>query len=520
MAQRVVSAKFDLSRQFLIPAPLRERNQWVLWRMAPLAKKKTKIPYQPNGKKAATTRPAEWCSFSVALDAYRTGGFDGVGYVFAEDDPYVGIDLDHCVEPDDTGAPIIAPWAKKIVDALNTYTELSPSGMGIHMIVRGCLPPGRRKRDGIEIYSAGRYFTITGALLTPCDQINGNGAIDVIYHEHLGVLSSSSTSATDAQVSSNLLLDPAANPDVDRLMAMIEADTRFKLSWERRRTDLRDSSASGYSLSVASQAAAAGWPDQEIVNLMIAWRRKHNEDLKLARCQRERAAGHEDWYTKTLRRARAKSSSTILHQEHLRALEGLDCIEENDKNDIIGLIRRITNIPICHWRQEGAERAIYSIELDGGETRRVGSAAIARGQDAWQDIAMEITGAPFRRLKADTWQKFLRALGQIREVIENTDTGEKSALSHLIDEYSEGAADETHWQGAWASGHPFHRGGRLHLHVGDFCQWAISLRRERRLCGDPNQVMGLLRMMGWERKTVPCRVGEKSSSKSFWLSPL
>lgn len=66
----------------------------------------------------------------------------------------------------DTGA--IEPWAQEIIDRFSSYTEASPSGTGVHIIARGTLPDGGRKKGDLEIYGEGRYFTATGdAISTP-----------------------------------------------------------------------------------------------------------------------------------------------------------------------------------------------------------------------------------------------------------------------------------------------------------------------------------------------------------------
>jgi hypothetical protein len=157
-----VSAAGVLSPVFEgIPAALRERRQWVLWRLEqrPGAKKPTKVPYQPDRRPASSTDATTWISFEEAQAAYGAGRFDGVGFVFQSDDPFVGIDLDGCR---DAGTGDVAPWAKATIERFATYCELSPSGTGVHLILEGALPPGGRKRGQIECYETGRYFTITG----------------------------------------------------------------------------------------------------------------------------------------------------------------------------------------------------------------------------------------------------------------------------------------------------------------------------------------------------------------------
>jgi putative DNA primase/helicase len=124
-----------------IPAELQGRNQWVCWqRSADAQGRPRKVPINPqSGRPASVTDPATWSTFTEAAAA--SNAFHGVGFVLAAADPYVGIDLDGCIEPDGT----IAPWARAIIDRLRSYTEISPSGTGIHIIVRANLPRGRRR---------------------------------------------------------------------------------------------------------------------------------------------------------------------------------------------------------------------------------------------------------------------------------------------------------------------------------------------------------------------------------------
>src|SRR5262249_26428531 len=126
-----------------IPAELRARRQWVTWRSEPRpgGGKPTKIPYNTrSGRRASSTNPQSWSSLDHALAVVSR--YDGVGYVFVADDAIVGIDLDGCRNPD-TGA--LTLWAIEIIGATRSYTEISPSGRGLHVFVRGRLPTGRRK---------------------------------------------------------------------------------------------------------------------------------------------------------------------------------------------------------------------------------------------------------------------------------------------------------------------------------------------------------------------------------------
>lgn len=144
-----------------IPEELRQRPQWVVWKLEQRDGKDTKVPYIPGGVgKASTTDLTTWRTFEDALQSLRTGRYDGVGFVFCSGDPFAGVDLDNCRDPE-TGE--LEEWAEKIVKAFGGYAEASPSGTGVHIIVRGKAP--NKKRGDVEAYSSERYFTMTGRAL-------------------------------------------------------------------------------------------------------------------------------------------------------------------------------------------------------------------------------------------------------------------------------------------------------------------------------------------------------------------
>ena len=144
-----------------IPEELKARPQWVAWRLEERDGDLTKVPYTPlTDRKASSTDLLTWGGFEEALAAFRKGQRDGIGFVFSSGDPYCGIDLDGCRKP---ASGELAAWAEEIVDSLDGYAEVSPSGEGVHVIVRGKTPS--RRRDAIEIYSSERFFTMTGQAL-------------------------------------------------------------------------------------------------------------------------------------------------------------------------------------------------------------------------------------------------------------------------------------------------------------------------------------------------------------------
>src|SRR5215203_2418690 len=139
---------------------MRELSQWMDWRSEERDGKTTKIPYSPKtGRRASTTDPKTWGSYPEAVRTRKEHGYDGLGFVFTKDDPFCGVDLDRCLDPK-TGE--IETWAREIIEELNSYTEVSPSGIGVHIIVRATMPEGRNRKGRFEAYSQRRYFTISG----------------------------------------------------------------------------------------------------------------------------------------------------------------------------------------------------------------------------------------------------------------------------------------------------------------------------------------------------------------------
>lgn len=168
---------------FNIPQQLRSYPHWVCYRLENHGKPKLdKVPYDPKKpeKKARVNDPSTWGTFDQALEAAKNPKckYDGIGFVFSDDDPFTGIDLDHCVE---NGS--ILPWAQDIINRLNSYSELSPSLTGVHIYTEAIKPKGRCRKGDIEIYVSGRFLTVTGKRLpdTPMTIEKGQEAINKIH---------------------------------------------------------------------------------------------------------------------------------------------------------------------------------------------------------------------------------------------------------------------------------------------------------------------------------------------------
>lgn len=154
-----------------IPNEMKMYPQWIVWRYEDTESyKPTKVPYSPrNASLADVTNPATWGTFDEAVHTARSfpEQYAGIGFVLTENDPYTFIDLDDPNERNPDGSykhadpAQIAQRQLKIYQEFESYAERSPSGNGLHIIVRGTIPSGRR-RSSIEVYSDRRYMTMTG----------------------------------------------------------------------------------------------------------------------------------------------------------------------------------------------------------------------------------------------------------------------------------------------------------------------------------------------------------------------
>jgi putative DNA primase/helicase len=163
-------------RYAAVPEALRCLPQWVGYRLVDRDGRMTKVPVSTGGGFARVNAPATWSDFDAALQLVRNGQAEGLGFMLADEGDIVGIDLDHCVTPE-TGE--IDPWARAIVERFDVYTEVSPSGTGLHLWMLGSIPRNAKlsKPHGIEVYGEARYLTVTGRCLRNPGQMREPGAV-------------------------------------------------------------------------------------------------------------------------------------------------------------------------------------------------------------------------------------------------------------------------------------------------------------------------------------------------------
>ena len=171
-----------------IPQELRVLKQWVC------ANEGSKVPMQATRPfPASSTDLTTWSSFEEAVCAVEAGHYDYIGFVF-NDNGIVGIDLDDSVSYTEVSSliqgeymryPVVSNLALEITRMCSSYTEVSKSGTGIHIFVKGDIPfKGKNNLKGLEIYKTARFFIMTGDTFGSYPMTDRQSALDFIVNNY------------------------------------------------------------------------------------------------------------------------------------------------------------------------------------------------------------------------------------------------------------------------------------------------------------------------------------------------
>lgn len=168
-----------------IPNELKQLKQWVCWKWVDDGEKRRKVPVNAvTGGNAQSNNPDTWTDFETAKLASEC--FSGIGFMFANG--YFGVDIDGeeaAIVDYKNGKTdnIIAEF----VHTLCSYAEYSVSGKGLHVICRGSLPDGGRRKNNVEMYSSGRFFIMTGDAASDFTEIaDCTESIKFLHEKYIG----------------------------------------------------------------------------------------------------------------------------------------------------------------------------------------------------------------------------------------------------------------------------------------------------------------------------------------------
>lgn len=174
-----------------IPEELKELKQWCCFKLEQRGEKMTKIPVDANtGGFGKSNDESTWATFEVAHEAIKKYNLDGLGFYFKA--PYFGIDIDGVKEDIDRYLSGIEKEQEnnivaEFIEMMGSYSEISVSGTGIHIIAKGELPEGARRKGNVEMYDSGRFFVMTGNKIGSYSQIidDDYGRINYLHQKYL-----------------------------------------------------------------------------------------------------------------------------------------------------------------------------------------------------------------------------------------------------------------------------------------------------------------------------------------------
>ena len=300
-----------------------------------------------------------------------------------------------------------------------------------------------------------------------------------------------------------LTLSSDAEPSAIRLAAILKENPKFRRSWEQERKDMNDQSASAYDLSMATIALGAGWPDQEVVNLMICWRRKHGHDLKL----------RENYYAVTLDKAREPMELTQA-QEQLN--ETLLQPPDDETEVLMDNLATLFGVDITRIVKYLGDPPIYYMYTEQGNIT-LGKIGNVMSQEKFRGHAAAATGVMIPSVSKKIWEQRVQAMLRACEEIEVGDASHPAQETRLwLAEYllEKPPRENEEWEKAAEAKQPFIRNGRVHIFMDDMRRWlelAIGNQMTSHALGRR------LRLCAAQPEQINIRIGNTRTTRTCWM---
>ncbi len=305
--------------------------------------------------------------------------------------------------------------------------------------------------------------------------------------------------------STGLVLDPGASPTPARLETLLQLDNKFRRTWERKRSDLADQSASSYDMSVANITLNAGWPEQEAVNAMICWRRTHGEELKL----------RENYYLRTL----AKAREPIRQRREQERLEDALADPPEDQRDVLrSSLAQLFGVDIHRVIKYLGDPPVYYMVTGQGNIT-IGQIRNIYNQEHFREAVGAATGRVIGAVGKREWENRVQA---ILNLCEDVDVGDAShpaqetrswIADYLLDREPR---DEEEWEEAAKSRRPFRQDDAVVIFLEDLQKW---LEVNRGFGMKPHEAGRRMRQAGCLPRRVNLSVGGRKTTRSCWELP-
>lgn len=304
----------------------------------------------------------------------------------------------------------------------------------------------------------------------------------------------------------SLKLKPGAEPPHDKLMALLCNEPKFRRSWERTRKDMRDPSASGYDLSLALFTVRALWTDQEIVNLLIASRRYHSDNLKL----------REDYYARTIAKARqmVEKSET---GDALGDLAEQARDDEQTRKERLDQLEAHLGMPIRRVLRYVSNPPFYHIVLRDNVWIPLGKIENLVEQRPFRNRVADWMPHVVKTMKPAIWN---HVASNLRKLCEDVEVGEEASLKGRVRNwmriYIDDHPPQDDLEDAIANRYPLKRGDKIAIFADSFRRWIRMAHHENI---DARELASYLRSNDCVPHKLPFRRDGKSTSYAIYWVP-
>lgn len=306
----------------------------------------------------------------------------------------------------------------------------------------------------------------------------------------------------------DIVLDPTAEPPFDKFWALLEGDPKFKQTWDKKRKDMGES-ASEYDMSLANTAVRTGWSDQETANLMIAWRRRHGENLKLDR---------PDYYALTIGKNRQRWQQEAETAQTIEEMAATPITEDGevDREKIRAMLSSVLGVEVKRFVQHRSAQPKYRLETDTASIV-IGDSAAVLSQTKFRAQVFAIARKVLPKFKDREWEQIVRGLGDLCEV---EDIGEEAtergqARTWIASYLAAHPALEDRDEAA-KKGTAFVRDGSTFIFGHELRKWLVVSEFDRIT---PHEMGSLLKHFGCAPVRVNVKLRDRWTTKSAWRIP-
>lgn len=491
-------------------AELRPLKQWICWKVALNPKGKViKKPVTRFGINASVTDESIratydecFCEVASPKQTNNKVRLNGVGFVFTADDDYIGIDLDKCR---DKKTGVIEDWALKVMKTIDSYTELSPSKTGVHIICRGDAMPRGKRKDHFEMYFMERYFTFTGEHIS--------GYPDTINDRHEQALALEIEFCGERQKESELVevedhlfkLHSQMKISKEVLAVVLANNSDFQKAWNHKRPDL-DGSLSSYDMALAYQCVKMEWGPEAVAGCIVHHRREYS-------------GGSGPDFDKSQRIDYIKRTYLAAKSWFDRGLEGVtaeidDAMNKGGEEALAKLATKL-KIPVDHVIKRGDEPSVYYIVSKGIEMKLGGSQELFI-QRRVRGIISDFTKMVIDLHTEKNWNKLIELLLSVAIFEKLAGAGSIEEMIGLAGDYAsmKNIGTDDDWKDHFVNGEPFIKDKRLFIHGKHFQIW---MRYEVDLRFKPRDLRYRLKEAGFISKPISTRdTGGNTINKSYW----